>query len=142
MICKVCQEDLPLEKFSRRSKNSEKRYFQCKDCVKTYQRSHYQKNKKQYRTRIKRWKDNQIEKFRQLKENPCMDCNQQYPYYVMDFDHVRGKKEFNISSISCRNCSFEKILEEIRKCDLVCANCHRIRTFKRRRGSLGRALLS
>jgi hypothetical protein len=59
------------------------------------------------------------------KEVPCLDCGISYPYYVMDFDHVRGEKLFNIGASS--HFGYNKILIEIAKCDIVCANCHRIR---------------
>ena len=64
-----------------------------------------------------------------FKTGPCADCHQTFPPYVMDFDHVRGEKRFGVSKM--RNHSIEKILEEIAKCELVCANCHRIRTYNR-----------
>jgi hypothetical protein len=65
---------------------------------------------------------------------PCADCGIQYPPYVMQYDHVRGKKEFVISSqVSRGQVSMSRLLSEIEKCDLVCANCHAIRTFTRRR---------
>jgi len=47
----------------------------------------------------------------------------------MDFDHVRGAKRFHLSESEHK--SKRLIKEEIRKCDLVCANCHRIRTHER-----------
>jgi hypothetical protein len=68
---------------------------------------------------------------RQYKEaRACADCKKTYPAHVMDFDHVRGKKLFDISKMP--DYPRRKIAEEIAKCDLVCANCHRIRTFSRR----------
>lgn len=65
-----------------------------------------------------------------LKRKPCMDCGIEYPPYVMDFDHVRGVKEFPISEGVMK--SSIRILLEVAKCDVVCANCHRIRTFTRK----------
>jgi len=66
------------------------------------------------------------------KKQPCMDCGNEYPPYVMDFDHRPGEtKVFNISRFMRENRSLEQVQEEIAKCDLVCANCHRIRTFTR-----------
>lgn len=66
---------------------------------------------------------------RALKEaSPCVDCSVSYPFYVMDFDHVRGQKIGSISRMLNANLSLGTILEEIQKCDLVCANCHRERT--------------
>ena len=69
---------------------------------------------------------------RDLKEkSPCLDCGISYPYYVMDFDHVRGKKHKNVMEL-IPTLSKKKIDEEIAKCELVCSNCHRIRTHIRR----------
>ena len=59
-----------------------------------------------------------------------MDCGIIYPSFVMDFDHVRGTKEFRIGASSA-NPGIKRLKAEIEKCDLVCSNCHRIRTFER-----------
>lgn len=69
------------------------------------------------------------EVFAALKAKPCADCGLRYPPYVMDFDHVRGKKDKCVSKMRVTN--LDRILKEIAKCDLVCANCHRERTQKR-----------
>jgi hypothetical protein len=55
-----------------------------------------------------------------------------YPPYVMDFDHVRDKKSFEIGIAVGRNKPLAKLLPEIEKCDVVCSNCHRVRTHNRR----------
>jgi lysyl-tRNA synthetase class I len=62
---------------------------------------------------------------------PCMDCKELYPYYVMDFDHVRGRKHKNVMEL-IPTLSKKKIDEEIAKCEIVCSNCHRVRTHKRK----------
>ena len=69
---------------------------------------------------------------RDLKEKtPCLDCGINYPYYVMDFDHVRGKKHKNVMEL-IPTLSKKKIDEEIAKCEIVCSNCHRYRTHIRK----------
>ena len=69
----------------------------------------------------------------ELKENtPCADCGINYPYYVMDFDHISDDKFKNINTMMRENYSLTEIQKEIDKCELVCANCHRIRTHQRR----------
>ena len=69
---------------------------------------------------------------RNLKESlPCLDCKKHFPYYVMDFDHVRGKKHANVMEL-IPTLSKKKIDEEIAKCEIVCSNCHRIRTHMRK----------
>ena len=74
------------------------------------------------------------EKINELKSQPCVDCNVQYPPYVMDFDHVGDfKKRANVSRLA--GLKLETILEEVAKCELVCANCHRERTYRRTQAS-------
>lgn len=63
-------------------------------------------------------------------ETPCADCKVNYPSHVMDFDHINGDKE-NTISVMVHNCSWEDLLQEIEKCEVVCANCHRQRTWYR-----------
>lgn len=63
------------------------------------------------------------------KDRPCADCGKSYPAYVMDFDHVRGEKRFMLSrAANWAGGGLELVEEEIAKCDVVCANCHRVRT--------------
>ena len=64
------------------------------------------------------------------KNKPCIDCGIKYDPWVMDFDHL-ANKEFTISDKSAQGYSIKKLLAEIAKCDVVCSNCHRIRTHKR-----------
>lgn len=68
------------------------------------------------------------EEIQALKKVPCMDCKGEFPTECMDFDHARGKKLFEINASWSR--SREAFLREVSKCDVVCANCHRIRTLK------------
>jgi hypothetical protein len=66
---------------------------------------------------------------RARKNVPCLDCGERFPYYVMDFDHQRDKS-FTIAKAVATNGRLEHILAEIEKCEVVCSNCHRIRTHK------------
>jgi len=63
--------------------------------------------------------------------HPCVDCGESYPFYKMEFDHVRGEKKFNLSDAGVKVCSFPLAIEEMKKCDVVCRNCHAERTFRR-----------
>lgn len=62
--------------------------------------------------------------------HPCEDCGIADPI-VLDFDHVRGDKRHNVSKLAKDGYSWEAIMAEIAKCDVVCSNCHRRRTAKR-----------
>lgn len=62
-------------------------------------------------------------------KTPCTDCKVTYPYYVMDFDHL-GAKEHLISRLA--NSGNQSALDrELSKCEVVCSNCHRIRSYSR-----------
>lgn len=65
------------------------------------------------------------------KARPCTDCGGTFPPCAMDFDHLRDKVA-TVSRLVGTGGSIERVRSEIEKCDLVCANCHRIRTWKRR----------
>jgi len=64
------------------------------------------------------------------KAKPCADCGIQYPPYVMDFDHLDATQKSLVLSSGYRR-NLEVVLAEIEKCDVVCSNCHRIRTHER-----------
>jgi hypothetical protein len=64
-------------------------------------------------------------------KTPCKDCGTKFPPESMDFDHVRGKKLFNMSNPPI--VANSTIIEELRKCEIVCSNCHRTRTKTRAR---------
>lgn len=64
-----------------------------------------------------------------LKAVPCVDCRVSYPPCVMDFDHRPGTvKLFNVSRAGK---TLAQVTAEAAKCDVVCSNCHRLRTWGR-----------
>ena len=95
----------------------------------------YPQNKAKHLANIKRNKEKTkkfIEEYKRTQK--CIDCGfsgQDFPY-VLDFDHIQevGTKRFTIGSWSHSVISLHTIKQEIKKCELVCANCHRIRTFR------------
>jgi hypothetical protein len=65
----------------------------------------------------------------ELKEGkPCSDCNIEWPYYCLEFHHLKPENKVMSISAMVSNCkNRELILQEIKKCILLCSNCHRIR---------------
>lgn len=129
--CNKCHVEQSIENFYWISKkNPEKgRAYRCKGCEAERSKANYQadpetRNKQNLARRMRN-----LELVQAKKAIPCTDCGIQYPPYVMDFDHLRDKS-FNISMSLGR--SPDLLLMEIEKCDVVCANCHRIRTHERR----------
>lgn len=66
-----------------------------------------------------------------LRGHPCIDCGNS-DVRVLEFDHVRGKKIDRVSKMARDASSISQFLEEIDKCEIRCANCHRIVTIERR----------
>ncbi len=61
--------------------------------------------------------------------NKCKDCDNTFPEVCYDFHHI-GDKTDDVSTMIRNNLKLETILEEVSKCELLCANCHRIRHFQ------------
>ena len=120
-ICTSCNQDLPIEKFKWRhygSRQQGTRQAMCNRCL-------YVK----YTRPLVEQKTKEIHEYQM--EKGCMDCGYNAHPAALEFDHVSGKKLFNIGE-EVGNRSREKLWEEIAKCDVVCANCHSIRTANRR----------
>ena len=66
----------------------------------------------------------------EAKDAPCLDCGGEFPTESMHFDHVRGVKRFGLGQYGLR--PIETIKAEIAKCEVVCGNCHAVRTEARR----------
>jgi len=95
-------------------------------------RQRYSQNKERHKekTSIRKNKskqENRRNAYQYLSKHPCVDCGE-IDARCLEFDHVRGEKKNNISSMMKNVCAWETILEEISKCDVRCANCHRKRT--------------
>jgi hypothetical protein len=68
-----------------------------------------------------------------IKDRPCLDCGGRFQVAVMDFDHRPGEtKTMTLSYIFGLPPNYRRLVQELKKCDVVCANCHRIRTAQRR----------
>ena len=64
-----------------------------------------------------------------LSNHPCVDCGEADPV-VLEFDHVRGEKSGEIANMLRRQVAWERIIDELSKCEVRCANCHRRRTAR------------
>lgn len=113
-------------------------YEKCKECMKSRGRAYYYKNSERQRylsnLRRKRYVNERLALINKLKNNPCVDCGKIYPPWIMDFDHREGTiKKASISQAVHTNklWKIEHIMVELEKCDLVCSNCHRNRTYLR-----------
>jgi hypothetical protein len=103
-----------------------------------YMRKWYELNRELHRQRVRRVNHRQRELAKSFVDNaknrPCLDCGVSFPPYVMDFDHVRGVKAATMSRLRTARGGWSKLKAEIEKCEVVCANCHRLRTMARLAG--------
>jgi hypothetical protein len=142
--CGGCGKLKALSEFAWQRKRRRQRDNLCRSCRSAYKRRHYLANKKRYvdqaraRKQVLRLKRTRY-LLRYFAIHPCVDCGESDPV-VLEFDHLEGdSKSFDIGhSLPYRN--WRSILEEIEKCEVVCANCHRRRTANRN-GTL-RAILT
>jgi hypothetical protein len=108
-------------------KDTEKRKAYHKD----YHKSYYERNKEGYTVRKKAALARNKALTDSIKSTtPCTDCGISYPPFVMDFDHIRDKDR-DVSLLVQAPASLKRLQAEIDKCEVVCANCHRMRTFTR-----------
>ena len=104
--------------------------YKNKEDQKAASKRYYTANKASYLARNKKYRRSIKQFAQQIKESSaCADCGISYPYYVMDFDHLADKeREINFLASTGRIGALKR---EIEKCEIVCANCHRIRTHRR-----------
>ena len=129
--CYKCKKEKFLIEFSKNKSRVDGLSSHCKSCHKEMRRKHYVSNKTNILNQVLSRKKELREWVDSLKkEKPCKDCGKVDLPFLMDFDHIE-KKEFSISKSWMNGFSKEKILKEIKKCELVCCRCHRIRTHSR-----------
>jgi len=131
-VCTKCSKTKPIEDFHWKIKPV-KKTAQCGDCLNISTRKHYRDNKDKYKDKTVKNNLRYIYRarvfIRELKlGNGCTRCEESHPD-VLEFDHVNPKtKRVEISYMTHHAYSIDSILEEIEKCVLLCANCHRKKT--------------
>ena len=129
--CTQCHEVKAVAEFRYKNVTTAR----CRDCNKAACRAWHAKNKGSYKKKRKeQWKLRRraaIEFVLAVKSKPCADCSRTFHPVAMDFDHVKGRKVSEISTLLRCGHSLERIKKEIAKCEVVCACCHRVRTLNR-----------
>lgn len=130
-VCSNCKLELPIDQFNYKLKSKGTRASRCRECTHEYYQGHYNENKKQYMERNRATKRRNRERVLSMKDAPCTDCGGTFPRHVMEFDHLDPSvKEFSIGRAGWS--WYKKIEKELEKCEIVCANCHKIRTHNRK----------
>jgi hypothetical protein len=122
-ICSQCKLDLPVSSFW---KDKTKLRSYCKECDKARRQRILDQDPDYFAAKTARSVAKRRAWLKEYKEStPCADCGVSYPHYVMDLDHRWDEeKAFTVGQAT----GLKKMKAEVAKCDLVCSNCHRIRT--------------
>lgn len=148
LLCSKCKLTKDATEFAFRNKAKGTRHSYCLQCGREFAKKHYSNNVRYYVQKAYVRRKSLLDEisgklFDYLEHHPCIDCGESDPV-VLEFDHVRGKKSYNVSAMGSLVLSWKSILKEIEKCEVRCANCHRRRTaecyasyrYRRRNGPL------
>lgn len=134
-ICTTCKEKKDSSLFNKNKVRKDGLNNVCRECSNKRSKKHYLDNKEEHRKNVKKRKDSLLKDNKNkimniLINSSCTDCGN-IDHRTFEFDHVNGDKVSNVSTLLGCGFSWDKIKAEIDKCEIVCANCHRIRSFKK-----------
>ncbi len=129
--CYTCKETKPLTGFNKNKSRKDGLNSICRECSKARSRKYYTENTDKHKKETYKRKTLIIERnrtfvYEHLVNNSCVDCGESDPR-VLEFDHTKDKIH-NISYMIQSGHSVENIENEIKKCEVRCANCHRRKT--------------
>ncbi len=129
--CGSCKELKESSEFYKNKLKKDGLGSYCKKCNTLWIKQRYQENKSYYdeKNRLGRERNKKY-LLDYLKSHPCIDCGEKDPV-VLEFDHLSDKK-YVICTMVTNICSLKTIQDEINKCEVRCANCHRRKTAKSR----------
>lgn len=125
--CGTCKRYLGLDKFGQNKDKLDGLSYKCKECTRAYNRIHYANNidyyllkARKHEAAYKKWW------FEYKSKLKCCKCGYKKCVVALDFHHRDpSKKSFDIGKAIAQQYRREKVLAEIKKCDVLCANCHR-----------------
>ena len=134
--CAHCKEFKSEEEFAWANQVLKVRQKQCRACMKEMNRVSYLRRSENYKTKVKEDKKARLDAAREfvwgyLSTHPCVECGESDPK-VLEFDHIIGEKVKAVSDMVRLGYGLDTIVAEISKCQVLCANCHRRKTYSER----------
>lgn len=128
--CPGCARLLPSSAFGKNCRKRDGHQTYCRECKRGFDAAYYRQDKtgQNERNRQNRQR-NREHVWAYLERHPCVDCGET-DSLVLEFDHVRGEKVRAVGELVNRAVSLETLQEEIAKCEVRCANCHRRKTAR------------
>lgn len=132
-FCTNCQTEKDISEFRPNKTKKDGYQHYCGECDRNFQQQWYRKNKERLvnKAKISNKRNNanmHIFMLDFLQGKSCLRCGEDN-ILVLEFDHLKDKK-FQLSSMANR--SKNQVIEEISKCQILCANCHKIKTHEQR----------
>jgi len=131
--CYKCKQELSLSCFTKSKAKKDGLNGTCRECHKKYTRQHYNNNKSYYKNKAKKARKaykQEIHTFlaEYFKTHPCVDCGETN-FMVLEFDHKDPHTKYmSICSMITGQKPIGLVKKEIQKCEVRCANCHKIKT--------------
>lgn len=126
-FCPGCSIKKPYSEFQRNKIKNDGYQSHCRKCKSRDDHKYYLTNKEVHYARVKSYLNkNRLNLWNYLKKHSCIDCGETNPI-VLEFDHLSNKKA-SVAWLIGRKYSWKVIKNEIKKCKIRCANCHRIKT--------------
>lgn len=131
-FCRSCGLDKPFIDFTKHSDSPDGLYRYCRLCKRERENGTYDVTRSQsiLLRKQERTAFNRLQLMKLLATSCCQDCGESDPV-VLEFDHTSDDKSSNVSLLVQQGYGWKRVLAEIAKCDIVCANCHRRRTYSR-----------
>ena len=136
-VCTKCNENLPISCYNIKKTNKDgtpQLQSMCINCNKLYQKEHYIKNKQNYSLKARNW-DKEYKKkvyslLIEMSKDGCIECGEKH-FACLQYNHIEPETKTDSISNMIRNTKgIDLILEEIKKCEILCANCHAKKTAK------------
>jgi len=134
-VCTKCGQEKSVEEFPWKNSLMGRRHAVCKPCTASRSSQWYQDNKTAHIQNVMLHKEQarieaRIYIYEYLASHPCSMCGEADPV-VLEFDHIKGKEE-EISRLITNGASIDRLEKEMKRCQVLCSNCHRCKTSKER----------
>ncbi len=123
-LCLKCNVEKDVTEFHKNKSKPDGLQVHCKSCKKLVDALHYKNFTPEQKHRRDKNRSESKQVIKDYKKGCiCLICGESEPC-CLDFHHLRDKK-VNVSQMGGQGFSEKLILEEISKCIVLCANCHR-----------------
>lgn len=131
--CAICKQEKDESEYNKKNNRKDGLQVHCRECNRQRSSCYYHSNQPKHKATTYERKKKVVAENRKLVydhylTHPCVDCGETDPL-VLELDHTRDK-DMAVSQAAHRGWSKKRLLEEIAKCVVRCANCHRRKTAK------------